>query len=159
APIATAFHTATRLSATDVLIIGGYSVVGTVAVDANAAAPVQLLSVAGGMINVTQSAPGALLAVGYHQTTPLSDLPAPLVPGGSPLDVGTAQMMPCGLHCAVPNAYLLDRATRDVVDLPELRLQTARYGHRQTELFDGTVLVTGGLRYAPEMHDDKTRVL
>jgi hypothetical protein len=144
-PIPTAFHTATSLSGTKVLIAGGFTVSSGAAVD-TAAAPLQLVQIDSPTV-VTVSAPaaGGLQAVGYHQTTTLGDGRL-LLAGGSPAASGSA----CGRLCAASAASIIDPTGIAIAVTDTGALQVARYGHRQTLLSDGTVLTTGGLRDAPE---------
>ena len=146
--VATAFHTAHLLDDGSVGVIGGFLVQGGVAINTNDAAPLQRVKpdATGNLTTITVPA-GGFIGVGYHASTLAPDANALLVSGGSPAMSATG----CGLLCSSQNAYLIDKTAFQVRSTH--KLEVGRYGHQQSLLADGTVLVTGGLRFDPAKND------
>ena len=146
--LATAFHTSVLLDDGSVGIIGGFLVQGGVAINTNDAAPLQRVKpdALGNLTTVTVPA-GGFIGVGYHASTLVPEATALLVSGGSP----AMSTMGCGLLCSTQDAYLIDKTSFQVRSTHKLAV--GRYGHQQSLLADGTVLVTGGMRLQPGKND------
>jgi hypothetical protein len=146
--LATAFHTSVRLDDGSVGIIGGFLVQGGVAINTNDAAPLQRVKpdATGNLTTITVPA-GGFVGVGYHASTLVPEATALLVSGGSP----AMSTMGCGLLCSTQDAYLIDKTSFQVRSTHKLAV--GRYGHQQSLLADGTVLVTGGMRFQPGRND------
>jgi hypothetical protein len=146
--VPTAFHTATLLSDGSVAIIGGFQVQAGVAINTNDAAALQRIK-PDAMNNLTATAVplGGFVGVGYHATLAVPDANALLVSGGSP----AMSSQSCGLFCSSQGAYLIDWTSMMIRSMHTLAV--GRYGHEQSLLADGTVLVTGGMRRQPDKND------
>jgi hypothetical protein len=150
-PVATAFHAATSIDSSQVLVTGGFALSGGVAIDTPSAL-LQMVRIDGaGNVSAQVLDAGGALPVGYAQATALEVPAEVLISGGSPSFLDSQLPDQCGTltrGCATRQAVLVDpMAQTGHVSAP---LQVARYGHRQTRLPDGMVLVTGGFRMLPD---------
>lgn len=147
-----AFHTAVALGDGRVLVVGGFAVGAGEAIDPAdpAAFIVTVTDVQVGDPPVTQHDVSAA-AVGGDPIVPVGYLDvAPLISGGFLITGGSPNRMfacpgePGATYlCALPAAYRF--VGSNVENAGELIMP--RWGHRSALLSDGTVLVTGGLRY------------
>jgi hypothetical protein len=160
-PTSTAFASASTVAGS-VYVIGGFAVTPPSATSPGGMLLVQRFTPQpGGMFAFKQYSMSAFGATGYLASTDLNpDVDAILLSGGNP----AMRSSDCGVHCSSSEAILIDQVSQAAPTAATLSarhtgsLQVERYGHRQTHLFDGTVLVTGGIRYAPD-HDLAARVL
>lgn len=151
-PTARAFHTAVRTDDGSILMMGGFDITDSGVAVNPAAVFAQRLVVPGVSTDVQVS---NVALVGGGTPEPAGFVGAGSLAGGDVLVSGgnpaigsqgcTASSQ--GLVCALAAAYRY--STDDAAFVPTGgALLMGRYGHRQTTLPDGTVLVTGGLHAA-----------
>jgi hypothetical protein len=145
-PAARAFHAAVALGTDDLLIVGGFSVLGGAAGEPAAPFAERVGFPAGDSVAHVEAVTAAdAVAVGYLDATPLPGGDA-LVSGGSPALGTDAAPCPDGTAnfglCAVGDAWRWNAAAGQLDATTPLI--AARWGHRSTVLLDGSVLVTGG---------------
>lgn len=156
APIATAFHTATKLPDGSILLAGGFEIDGGFADDPPAGPGLARVEIDGSSFRLQAVDASQFEPVGYHAAVSLPD-GSVLITGGAPATSRAPETCPgttkpgfCALHQAARFVPGPTGGAGSLESLPEPGLVVARMGHRMVRLDWGLVLITGGLRWAME---------